>query len=277
MSRKLTDLPPRLLTIAGSDSGGGAGIQADLKTFGAFGGFGMSAITAITAQNTRRVAAVQLLRPTIIERQIATVATDLGIDAGKTGMLGSAPIVRAVARAVQRYRIRPLVVDPVMVSASGARLLDREGVVAMARELLPLASVVTPNLAEASDLCGKRIESSRDMEWAAKALGDHLERAVLIKGGHRAQEPVDILWDGVTLTRFRGRRIRSRSTHGTGCTLSAAIAALLGWGLDLVEAIARAKAYVQGAIETAPGLGAGVGPLNHGWRGVARLRPRRRR
>ena len=267
---------PRLLTIAGSDSGGGAGVQADLKTFAAFGGYGMTAITAVTAQNTTRVTCVQHIRPTVVREQIAAVATDIGIDAAKIGMLGTAAIVRAVAGAVRRYRVRPLVIDPVMVSESGARLIDAEGLRVLVQELMPLAAVVTPNLAEAAVLCARQVRSSREMEWAARTLADHIGRPVLIKGGHRRGEPLDVLWDGEVLTRFRGRRVRSAATHGTGCTLSAAITALLGHGVEISEAIARAKAYVQGAILTAPGLGGGNGPLNHAWPGVSKLCPRRR-
>jgi hydroxymethylpyrimidine/phosphomethylpyrimidine kinase len=273
--------PPRLLTIAGSDSGGGAGIQADLKTFAALGGFGMSAVTGITAQNTCAVTGVQLVGPALVTRQIEAVATDLGIDAAKTGMLGSAAIVRAVARAVARHGITPLVVDPVMVAQSGDLLLQADAVDGVRERLLPLATLVTPNLAEAEVLTGRRVRSLRQMEAAARQLGEATGAAVLVKGGHRRADPVDVLWDGESIRHFGGRHVRTRAAHGTGCTLSAAIAALLGAGRGLEDAIVGAKSYVEGALRHAPGFGRGSGPLEHLWvvSGRQRLRgePARRR
>ncbi len=258
--------PPRLLTIAGSDSSGGAGIQADLKTFAALGCYGMSAVTGVTAQNTCQVAGVQLVKPTLVARQIEVVATDLGVEATKTGMLGSAAIVRAVARMVKRCRLRPLVVDPVMVAESGTRLLAPDAIDCLMETLLPLATLVTPNLAEAEILTGRRVRTLRQMERAARALGEQTGAAVLVKGGHRSAEPIDLLWDGEELRRLAGKRQRTRAGHGTGCTLSAAIAALLGWKLPLPLAVARAKTYLEGALRGAPGFGRGAGPLDHQWR-----------
>jgi len=258
-------VPLRLLTIAGSDSGGGAGIQADLKTFAAFGGFGMSAITGVTAQNTAEVRGVKLLPPRFVAAQIAAVADDIGIDAAKTGMLGSAGIVRAVARAVRALGIQPLVVDPVMIAKSGARLLDRRAVAALRRDLLPLAAVVTPNLAEAVALGASPTRSEADLERAAVQLHLALGVPVLVKGGHLPGRPVDVLASPAGLARFVGRRRRRGPVHGTGCTLSAAIAALLAAGFGLEDAIAGAKGYLEGAIAAAPRLGRGAIPLAHGW------------
>ncbi|HWN81552.1 MAG TPA: bifunctional hydroxymethylpyrimidine kinase/phosphomethylpyrimidine kinase [Candidatus Udaeobacter sp.] len=253
----------RLLTIAGSDSGGGAGIQADLKTFAAFGGYGMSAVTAVTAQNTRTVRALALCKPALVSAQIAAVAEDLGIDAAKTGMLGSAAIVRAVAAAVRRYAIAPLVVDPVMVSKSGVRLLDRRAESVLERELLPLAALVTPNLAEAGVLLGRRIRTEAALERSAIELFQALGVPVLVKGGHLPGRPVDVLASPEGLVRFVGRRQPSRATHGAGCTLSAAITAGLAHRLPLEDAIAVAKGYLEEAMAHAPRLGAGVSPPDH--------------
>ena len=258
----------RLLTIAGSDSGGGAGIQADLKTFAAFGGYGMSAVTAVTAQNTQTVRALALVPPALVSAQIAAVAEDLGIDAAKTGMLGSAAIVRAVAAAVRRHAIAPLVVDPVMVAKSGVRLLDPAAERVLRRELLPLATVVTPNLAEAEALLGGRIRTELALERAAVLLYRALGVPVLVKGGHLPGQPVDVLASPHGLTRFVGRRLPARATHGAGCTLSAAIAAGLAQGLSLVDAIAQAKGYLEEAMAHAPRLGGGVSPPDHLVRGL---------
>ncbi len=272
-----TPLRPRLLTIAGSDSGGGAGIQADLKTFAAFGCFGMSAITAATAQNTREVRGVQLLRPTLVAAQIAAVAEDIGVDAAKTGMLGSAPIVRAVVHAVRKHQLRPLVVDPVMVAKSGDRLLAAAAIQGVKRHLLPLATLVTPNMAEAAVLAGMPVRNEREMARAAYRIAVASGAAVLVKGGHLRGAPVDILIAPTGLTRFLGHRLPRLSTHGTGCTLSAAITALLGLGRPLEEAIAEAKGYLEGAIAAAPRLGRGSSPPDHLWRGMTAARPRSRR
>ncbi len=267
---------PRLLTIAGSDSGGGAGIQADLKTFAALGGFGMSAVTAVTAQNTRGVMGATSLKPALVHRQIQAVATDIGIDAAKIGMLATAAVVRRVARAVKTFHVRPLVVDPVMVATSGAVLLQKSAIRTLVADLLPLASLVTPNLAEIEVLVERRVTTRAHMEDAAQRLADRIQRAVLVTGGHRRGEAVDVLWDGMSMSRFRAPRVGSAPIHGAGCTLSAAIAAFLGYGFGLVEAVAHAKAYTTGAIEHGPDLGGGAHPLHHAWPGHRRLVPHRR-
>jgi len=260
---------PRALTIAGSDSGGGAGIQADLKTFHQFGVFGTSVITAVTAQNTRGVRAWEALSVTLIAQQLEAVASDLGPAATKSGMLGSAAVVEAVAAGLARHALPNYVLDPVMVATSGDRLLDRdaEQLIAerlVAERLVPLAVLVTPNLDEAALLAGFEVASVEAMERAAGALIERGARAALIKGGHLAgPEVVDVLATGASRRRFARRRIATRSTHGTGCTLSAAIAAGLALGADLEQAVTDALDFVHRAIAAAPGLGAGHGPLNH--------------
>lgn len=259
---------PRLLTIAGSDSGGGAGIQADLKTFFAHGGFGMSALTAVTAQNTVRVSRVALLEPEIVAAQIDAVFEDLGVDAVKIGMLGAEPIVHAVADRLRTWRSRgaapPIVLDPVMVAKSGDPLLDDGAVEAIVSELLPLATVVTPNLPEAARISGQPSATEAERSEVARTLALR-GPAVLIKGGHGdGDELVDLLWDGARLHRFVGSRIPTRNTHGTGCTLSSAIAARLGRGEDLPRAVGGAIAYLRAAIAAAPDLGSGHGPVSHG-------------
>jgi hydroxymethylpyrimidine/phosphomethylpyrimidine kinase len=229
----------------------------------------MSAMTGVTAQNTVEVLGVHLLPPRFVAAQIAAVASDIGVDGVKTGMLGSAGIVRAVAGAVGELGLGPLVVDPVMVAKSGDRLLDRRAVTALRAELLPLASLVTPNLAEAAALGAPPIRSESGLERAAIRLYLDLGVPVLVKGGHLPGSPVDVLASSAGLTRFVGRRRRRGPFHGTGCTLSAAITALLAAGLPLEEAIAGAKGYLEGAIAGAPRLGRGASPLCHGW--MARL------
>ena len=251
------------LTIAGSDSGGGAGIQADLKTFHALGVFGTSAITAVTAQNTLGVQAVQALDPEIVRRQIASVRADLSPAAAKTGMLANEEIVRAVVSGLHRFEA-PLVVDPVMVATSGDPLLDPAAVTAILEELLPRATLVTPNLPEAEILAGRAVRSEADMSKAASAILERGARAVLIKGGHLGgEEVVDLFGDRSRERVWRTPRIRTTETHGTGCTLSAAIAAGLASGLALEPAIERGLAFTHAAIAAAPGLGAGRGPLDH--------------
>ncbi len=253
------------LTIAGSDSGGGAGIQADLKTFQRFGVFGTCAVTLVTAQNTRGVAALQLLPAELVRSQIAAVAEDLGVGAAKTGALGSAALVEAVAESVARFRIRPLVVDPVMLSKHGAALLDADAVRALRERLLPLATLLTPNLHEAAALLGGPLEGESAMREAARALCALGPEAVLVKGGHGSgPEAVDVLWTGREALRLVAPRIDTPHTHGTGCTFSAAVTARLALGDDLVRASRIAKTYVTRAILRAPGLGAGPGPLDHG-------------
>jgi len=252
------------LTIAGSDSGGGAGIQADLKTFAAFGVFGTSAITAITAQNTRGVSAVHAVPEPMIRAQIDAVITDLGAHAVKTGMLATAAIIDTVVAAIDAHRLTPVVVDPVMVAKGGSRLLDEDAVDALRLRLLPRAALVTPNLGEAEVLTGEPVCDVEAMESAARRLVDAGAAASLVKGGHLVgARIVDVLWDGRQMRRFEGERIETAHTHGTGCTLAAAIAAGLALGLDLDAAVERAHRYVRAAIAAAPGLGHGHGPLNH--------------
>ncbi len=253
---------PRALTIAGSDSGGGAGIQADLKTFSALGVFGMSALTAVTAQNTTGVYAVHEIPPEVVAAQIDAVVTDIGVDAAKTGMLSSAAIIEAVADRIRAHRIHHLVVDPVMVAKSGAPLLHPEAQQALRTQLLPLALVVTPNLHEAQALAGRDIRSLGEMKEAARRIRDLGPRYVLVKGGHLAGDPVDVLYDGEAFTELSALRIPTKHTHGTGCVLSAAIAAYLARGLQPPEAVREGKAFVTKAIEAGLPLGNGFGPCN---------------
>jgi hydroxymethylpyrimidine/phosphomethylpyrimidine kinase len=251
------------LTIAGSDSGGGAGIQADLKTFSALGVFGMSAITAITAQNTLGVTAVFELPPEIVAAQIDAVVSDIGVDAAKTGMIANAEIIRVVAAKVREHGISRFVVDPVMIATSGDRLLAEDAVDALRTELLPLATVVTPNLPEAGVLIGREVTTPAEMREAARAIVGLGARSALVKGGHLAGDAIDIFYDGEHLLELTARRIPTTSTHGTGCTLASAIASLLAKGVPLDEAIRDAKAYVTTAIERAYPIGHGHGPVHH--------------
>lgn len=257
------------LTIAGSDSGAGAGIQADLKTFAAHGVYGTSAITAITAQNTRGVTGWEAVSAGLVVSQIEAVISDIGADAVKTGMLANAAIVEAVADAVRRLRLSVLVVDPVMIAKGGDRLLEESAVAALRTRLLPLAQVVTPNVPEAEELAGMRITSLEDMGVAARRILELGPRVVLVKGGHLdGDDSVDIAADGSGTFEFRGPRLTTMQTHGTGCTLASAIASNLALGFDVREAIGRARVYLEGAIRNAPGIGQGHGPLSHFWRGV---------
>lgn len=260
--------PPIALTIAGSDSGGGAGIQADLKTFHAFGVFGTSALTAVTAQNTLGVQAIHPIPIQVVRAQIDSVASDLRPGAVKTGMLATADLVRAVAEALLVHQLDNFVLDPVMVATSGDRLLAEDAEAALAAELIPLASLVTPNLQEARILTGLPVKEVEEMREAARALVEMGAGAALVKGGHLQdgggdEELVDLLWDGREEKTWRRRRIETRHTHGTGCTLSAAVAACLARGLPMREAAGQAVDFVARAIRTAPGLGAGHGPVNH--------------
>ncbi len=256
--------PPIALTIAGSDSGGGAGIQADLKTFQHFRVFGTSAITAITAQNTRGVARWIAVPVEMIEAQIDAVAGDLRPAASKTGMLADSGIVRAVAASVRRHALAPLVVDPVMVSASGDALLEREAVAAMRELLIPLATLVTPNLDEAEILVGETVRDVEAMERAGRMLVARGATAALIKGGHLVGDAaIDVLVHGERIRTFSHPRVVTQHTHGTGCTLSSAITALLALGTELDAAVEQAIDWVHRAIRTAPNLGSGHGPLNH--------------
>jgi len=255
---------PVALTIAGSDSGGGAGIQADLKTFHAFGVFGTSAITAITAQNTLGVRSVQRIEPHVVADQIHAVAEDLHPAAAKTGMLADAEIIEAVAQALRETRLTRLVIDPVMVAKSGARLLQPDAVGALTIELLPMSEVITPNLPEAAILAGRPVDSVEDMKTAAQVLIERGAKSVLMKGGHLSGDTlVDIYFDGEEWHEWRDDRLDTRHTHGTGCTLSAAICAGLALGRPRRQAVEEARDFTRLAIETAPGLGAGHGPLNH--------------
>jgi len=257
----------RVLIVAGSDSGGGAGIQADIKTVTALGGYAATAITALTAQNTLGVEGIFPVDPVFIEAQMSAVLDDIGADCIKTGMLGDAAVIAAVVKALEeRAPDTPVVVDPVMVAKGGASLLAPEAVDALKSLLLRKARLATPNIPEAEALLGETINRPEDMEAAARALLDLGPEAVLLKGGHLAGEQlVDLLVDRAGLVqRFEGARIETRHTHGTGCTLASACAEGLARGLALGPAVARARAYVQQAIATAPGLGGGHGPLNHG-------------
>jgi len=257
------------LTIAGSDSGGGAGIQADLKTFAAHGVFGTSAITAVTAQNTRGVQAWLALPADLVTAQIEAVVGDLGADAVKIGMLGNAAIVEAVAAAVRALDLPQVVVDPVMIAKGGDRLLDVDAIAAMKSELLPIAHVVTPNVPEAEVLADMTIRSLDDMRAAGERILRAGPRVVLVKGGHlEGPESVDIACTREGGFELRRPRIMTPHTHGTGCTLSSAIAANFARGLGDRQAIEEGREYLDGAIRHAPGLGTGHGPLNHFWRGV---------
>ncbi|MEM2291458.1 MAG: bifunctional hydroxymethylpyrimidine kinase/phosphomethylpyrimidine kinase [Candidatus Korarchaeum sp.] len=252
---------PVALTIAGSDSGGGAGIQADLKTFAALGVHGTVAITSITAQNTREVTAVQDVSVDVIRAQIEAVVSDIGVDAAKTGMLHTSEIIRAVAEEVRRHRF-PLVVDPVMIAKSGAPLLKEEAVKSLIEELLPLAEVVTPNAREAEVLSGISVRNLDDARRAAKLIAEHGPRAVIVKGGHlEGGESIDVLYDG-DFTELKAERVGSRNTHGTGCSFSAAIAAELAKGRSIREAFRTAKLLVTEAIRYGLPVGKGHGPLN---------------
>ncbi len=257
--------PARLLIIAGSDSSGGAGIQADIKTADAFGVYAMTSITAITVQNTKGVTGVHAVPPKIVRDQIMACLTDIGADAIKTGMLVNAAIVKVIAETLAKYaRGIPLVVDPVMVSTSGVTLLDNAAEDILKKRLLPLATLVTPNIPEAKRLTGIRGSRRGDIRSAAARLREMGARVALIKGGHSTHATIDdvLVWEGGEDI-FAFPRIKTRHTHGTGCTLATAIACGLAQGLSLPLAVGRAREYVQAAIETAPGLGKGHGPINH--------------
>lgn len=257
------DTPPIALTIAGSDSGGGAGIQADLKTFHALGVYGTSVLTAITAQNTLGVQAVHAVPLAHVRAQIDSVVSDLRPAALKTGMLTTTALVETVAAAIREHRLRHYVMDPVMVATSGDRLLAEDAVSALVQDLLPLADIVTPNLHEARILSGVAISGEEEMRLAGDRILELGASAVLIKGGHLDGEAVDLLMDGGTERIWRRARIDTVHTHGTGCTLSAAITAGLARGDELTRAVDRAVGFVARAIAAAPGLGGGHGPVNH--------------
>ena len=257
---------PVALTIAGSDSGGGAGIQADLKTFEAFGVWGATAITGVTAQNTLGVQDAVVLEPALVEAQIDSVAMDLGVSGAKTGMLGNAGVIRAVAKAVARFEISPLVVDPVLVTSHGETLLEKTAVEVLCDLLLPMCAVVTPNLPEAEAILGHPVEGLEGMRSAAEEIAALGARAVLVKGGHmEGADSTDVLWFDGQVRLLEAPRIPVRNTHGTGCTLSAAICAQLAKGEDIIDACVSAKEFVTNAIVGGLGIGAGVGPVNPGW------------
>lgn len=260
----MTIKPERILTIAGSDSGGGAGIQADLKTITALGGFGMSVITALTAQNTLGVQGIYEVPADFVEKQFTSVISDLGVDAVKTGMLANSEMIARVAALIREWRIELLVVDPVMQAKGGASLIRQDAVQTLVKELIPLAYLLTPNIPEAEVLAGMKIRKIEEMKRAARAIRRLGPKNVLVKGGHlEGAEMRDILYDGVEFYEFSAPRIDTRDTHGTGCTYSAALATLLARGLPLPEAVREAKGYITEAIRSAFRLGAGHGPTNH--------------
>ena len=257
---------PIALTIAGSDSGGGAGVQADLKTFSALGAYGASVLTAITAQNTLGVSGVLELPIDIIEAQIDAVVADLRPDVVKTGMIASIEIIGAVAERLRRYELRQLVVDPVMVAKSGDALLRPDAVAALREQLLPLSLVATPNLPEAETILERKIESLEAMRAAAREFVEQVRtRAVVVKGGHLEGPAIDVFFDGSELREFRAERIDTKNTHGTGCTFASAVAAYIARGEPLPSAVAQAKQYLTEALRHAYDVGAGHGPVHHFW------------
>ena len=250
-------------TIAGSDSSGGAGIQADIKTMTANGVYAMSAVTALTAQNTTGVYGILESTPEFLASQLDCIFTDIFPDAVKTGMVSSTGLIQVIADKLKQYKAKNIVVDPVMVATSGSRLISQEAVDALKELLLPLATVLTPNIPEAEVLSGLTISGPADMEKAAQAIGEAYGCAVLCKGGHDLNDANDLLWRDGTCKWFHGRRIDNPNTHGTGCTLSSAIASNLAKGCDLDTAVERAKAYLSGALAAMLDLGAGQGPMDH--------------
>jgi hydroxymethylpyrimidine/phosphomethylpyrimidine kinase len=259
--------PPTALTIAGSDSGGGAGLQADLKTFLACRVHGMSAVTAVTVQNSLGVSGVYELPPHAVAEQIESVATDIGVDAAKTGMLASAPIMVAIAEAVQRLGITPFVVDPVSASQHGDPLLQPDAMDALRNVIIPLATLITPNLNEVRLLTGIQVRERAEMEDAARALHALGPQWVLVKGGHLASgDAVDILYDGTSFTEFAGPRFPTKHTHGSGDTLAASITAALAVGLDLPSAVEAGKRFIAESVRGSFPLGSGLGPVGHFWR-----------
>ncbi|HUJ05480.1 MAG TPA: bifunctional hydroxymethylpyrimidine kinase/phosphomethylpyrimidine kinase [Streptosporangiaceae bacterium] len=261
----MSETPPRVLAVAGSDSAGGAGIQADLKTMMALGVHGMSVVCAVTAQNSVGVQGYWELPPEAIKAQLDSVLGDIGAQAIKTGMLASAPIVETVAACLAKAGA-PVVVDPVAVSKHGDRLLSAGTLEAVTRDLLPIATVVTPNLLEAELLTGLTITDEQAMLTAAKKIAAAGPEWVLVKGGHLPGSPVDLLFSEGQLIRYPGRRVASRHTHGTGCTLASAIASYLAMDADVPTAVESAKDYVTGAIDGGFPLGSGIGPVDHAWR-----------
>ncbi len=251
------------LSIAGSDSSGGAGIQADIKTMTAHGIYAMTALTALTAQNTTGVTDILEVSPTFLSAQLDAVFTDIFPDSVKIGMIPGAELIRTAAERLRHYKARHIVVDPVMVATSGSKLMREEALDVLTNDLFPLAEVITPNIPEAEVLSGMTIATTADMEIAARLLGERHGCAVLCKGGHSVGDANDVLWKNGTLTWFFGRRIDNPNTHGTGCTLSSAIASNLAKGYDLETAVRRAKDYISGALAAMLDLGKGSGPMNH--------------
>jgi hydroxymethylpyrimidine/phosphomethylpyrimidine kinase len=257
------ELVVRALTVAGSDSGGGAGIQADLKTFAALRVYGLSVVTAVTAQNTIEVAAIAEVPEEVVIAQIDTVLEDIGADAIKVGMLSSIPIIQNTADRLEAWGIGHLVVDPVMISKSGAPLLQPDAVNSLKKDLLPFATIVTPNIPEAEVLAGRQIASPAHAQEAAKAIHALGPATVIIKGGHLEGPPIDLVYHDGVFTPFEAERIDTTSTHGTGCTFSAAITAFLAHGIETLEAIRLAKLFVENGMRHAQRLGEGQGPLHH--------------
>lgn len=253
------------LTIAGSDSSGGAGIQADIKTMTCNGVYAMSAITALTAQNTTGVTAIQEVSPNFLKEQIKDVVTDIFPDAVKTGMVSSSALIRIIAESIKEFNLKNIVVDPVMIATSGAKLISDEAIETLEKELLPLSTVITPNIPEAQVLGGSKITSEKEMQNAAKLISEKFSCAVLLKGGHNLNDANDYLFDGSEGTWFYGKRINNSNTHGTGCTLSSAIASNLAKGFSLPQSVKNAKDYISGALEAMLNLGKGSGPLMHNW------------
>ncbi len=253
---------PRVLIIAGSDSGGGAGIQADLKTVSALGAFGMTAITALTAQNTTGVFGILEIEPSFVVKQIEACLSDIGCDAIKTGMLASNAIIEAVAATISSHRSAPLVVDPVMIAKGGAPLLKPEAITALKAKLLPLATVVTPNLHEAGALTGRDITTLDQMKEAARAIHDLGPENVVVKGGHLQDVAADLLYDGREFTEFHAERINTKDTHGTGCIFASAIAANLAHKKTVLESVTAAKDFITAAIRAGLRIGKGYGPAN---------------
>ena len=252
-----------LLTIAGSDSSGGAGIQADLKTFAAHGCYGMSVITAVTAQNTKGVYDIMQISPDTIKAQIKAVFDDIQVDGVKIGMLGSADAANAVADMMEELRPKLMILDPVMVSTSGSDLMKSGTAEVITKRLLPLCYMVTPNIPEAEAMSGVKINDIHDMGKAAQIIGEMGSHYVLIKGGHLRSSSDDMLYNGRTMTIFEGKRINSKNTHGTGCTISSAICANIARGMDAVMAVGEAKKYIETGINNAPNIGGGNGPVHH--------------
>ena len=253
------------LSIAGSDCSGGAGIQADLKTMTMNGVYAMSAITALTAQNTMGVTAIEEVTPEFLKKQIDAIFTDIYPDAVKIGMVSSGKLIEAIAERLNYYKAKNIVVDPVMIATSGASLMESDALLKLKQELLPIASVITPNIYEAEILSSMTIKDEVDMISAAKYISESYKCAVLVKGGHSINDANDLLYENGQIKWFYGKRINNSNTHGTGCTLSSAIAANLAKGYDLELSVQRAKEYISGALEDMLDLGSGSGPMNHGF------------